>query len=144
MSPAIHRSLAALADALQDVLAGHSTRALAHQVGCHHSTIAERGPTPTAWPIADLLSLAEHHPTIADALRSLFAATASPASDATPERATRGLIAAMGGEIQRLAERLGDERLDDAELRATDTDLTSLAAQISQARALIRARRRQA
>jgi hypothetical protein len=144
MSPAIHRALAGLADALQDVLASYATRAIAHQIGCHHSTVAERGPMPTAWPLADLLALAEEHPVIADALRALFAAQDGSTSDATVERASHQLLASMGGEIQRLAERLADGTLDDAELRATDAEFTSLAAQISQARAVIRARRKRA
>lgn len=143
MSRPIEHRMSDLANAI-DALLQTGQRDLARLLGCSHSTPGARGPNPGAWPLGDLLKMADHHPTVADALRAVFEAPAAAPSDISPERAARALIGSMGGEIQALAERLGNDALDDAELRDTETDLAQLAVDISRARAVIRARRRRA
>ena len=124
-------------------LARLSVRAIARSLGLSPETPSQRGATPTRWPIDDLLRLSEAHPTIADALRDLFAAAEAEPTPCTAERATAGVVRAMGAAVAAIMDRL-DGGLDDGELRDTEADLASLAAQVSQARALIRRNRKSA
>lgn len=147
MTPARRAALAALADALQDVLQGGSdqisTRGLARYLGRGKSTPTDRGSDPDRWPISDLLLLSDRYATIDSALRDLFSPAAPPAdASASAERLASSLIRTMGEDIARLMGRLERDGLDAAELRDTDTDLANLQTLVTQARAAVRARRR--
>lgn len=144
MSPTTLERLSALAVALQDVLHTHSHRAIARSLGLSPETPSTRGPRPTHWPLDDLLRLAEQHPTIADALRGLFAAPSATSPSASPETAVKTAIGSAAGLIQHAIDRLADDHLGDDELRDTDAEIASVQTQLSQARAVIRARRRRA
>lgn len=141
MTPATRARLCDLSVALQDLLLSESHRSIARRLGCSPSTPAERGARPEAWPIDALLDLAEASPRVADALRALFAAAEAEPTPCTAERATASVVRAMGAAVAAIMDRL-DGGLDDGELRDTESDLANLAAQVSQARALIRRRRR--
>jgi hypothetical protein len=143
MSPASRTRLSELADALSELLVSGVQREIARQLGMSHSTPGDRGSNPDAWTISQLKELGELYPQIDEALANLFTSPAPPPLDSNAETHVRDLIGAMGGQIQRLIARLDRDGLDDAELRATDTDMASLQAQITQARAVIRIRRRQ-
>lgn len=134
--------IADTATAFEAVLGDVPLRVLGRSLGHAHKTISARGCDLRAWPADELIKLALAHPRIYDALVGGMTGAAMTTAQGDAQAQARGISTIMAGDIERLLRRLEDGRLDDRELRDTDTDLADLQTRLSQVRAAIRAQRR--
>lgn len=69
--PSGHPALRArLAEAIGALLLDHSAREVGRWIGRKGDTVTERADDVDAWPVSELLVLAQHAPAVADAVRA--------------------------------------------------------------------------
>ena len=115
------------AEALAGLLGLLSSREVAALLGCDHSTVLRRGSDLTAWPAADLLTIAATH----GALRLvIIRELAGPSHQARPleaEREVRSTVGAAGVLIGHAMDALRDGRLVPIEAREIALEMRGLA-----------------